>query len=421
MNDVDTVVIGAGHAGLAMSAHLTALGRDHVVLDRGRTGERWRSERWDSLRLLTPNWMTRLPGYDYEGPDPDGYMAAAELADLLDRYAIAFGLPVVEGTTVRSVDPVTDGYVVGTDEDTWSAANVVVATGACDLPDVPLLGAALDPGIVQTTPAAYRNPAGLPPGGVLVVGASASGLQIADELRRSGREVVLATGAHTRLPRRYRGMDVLWWLEAIGALDRSVDQVADVARARREPSLQLIGGPAGADLDLGTVSAAGVRVTGRLAGVDGTVVSFDGSLTGSVETAERHMRSLLARIDAYASAAGLDGEVGSPDGPPPVVLPAPPERIDLAAAGIRTVLWATGHRRDHRWLHVPVLDGRGELRHRYGITELAGLYLVGQRFQTRRTSTFIGGSRHDAALVAAHLTALRPARRRAGLPLRGRS
>jgi putative flavoprotein involved in K+ transport len=421
MNAVDTVVVGAGHAGLAMSAHLTAGGRDHVVFDRGRTAERWRSERWDSLRLLTPNWMVRLPGYDYGGPDPDGYMTAAELADLLDRYAVAFQLPILENTAVRAVEAIDEGYHVVTDGDTWSAANVVVASGACDVPAVPAIAAGLHPSITQVSTSAYRNPTQLPPGGVLVVGASASGLQIADELRRAGREVVLATGSHTRMPRRYRGMDVMWWLEAIGALDRSVDDVPDLVRARREPSLQLVGRSDAADLDLGTVSAAGVRVTGRLTALDGAVAHFDRSLAATVAVADDRLRRLLHRIDDFATATGLDREVGEPDPPAPLDLADGVDRLDLVAADVRTVVWATGFRQDHRWLPAAALDAHGEVRPRYGSTPLPGLFTVGQRFQTRRNSTFIGGSRTDAALVAAHLDAVRPARRWAGVALRGRS
>jgi putative flavoprotein involved in K+ transport len=421
MNAVDTVVVGAGHAGLAMSAHLTAGGREHVVLDRGRTAERWRSERWDSLRLLTPNWMVRLPGSDYDGPDPDGYMTALALAELLDRYAAAFRLPVVQNTTVLAVQAADEGYRVVTDADTWQAANVVVATGACDVSAVPAVADRLHPSITQLTPPAYRNSARLPPGGVLVVGASASGLQIADELRRAGREVVLATGSHTRLPRRYRGMDVMWWLETTGVLDRSVDDVPDPARARREPSLQLVGRRDATDLDLGTVSAAGVRVTGRLTALDGAVACFDASLGDSARIADDRLRRLLTRIDDHAAATGLDREVGEPDPPPPLHLPDGIDRLDLPAVGVRTVVWATGYRRDHRWLPAPPLNEHGELRQRYGITPLPGLFTVGQRFQTRRSSTFVGGSRHDAALIAAHLDTVRPARRRAGVALRGRS
>jgi putative flavoprotein involved in K+ transport len=421
MNAVDTVVVGAGHAGLAISAHLTAGGRDHVVLDRGRTAERWRSERWDSLRLLTPNWMVRLPGYDYGGPDPEGYMTAGELAELLDRYSVAFGLPVLEETPVRSVVRDDDGFVVETPDGTWWAANVVVATGACDIPLVPRAAAGLDPAVTQLTSSTYRNPGRLPDGGVLVVGASASGLQIADELRRAGREVLLAAGSHTRLPRRYRGMDVMWWLEALGALDRSVDDVGDVDRARREPSLQLVGRPDSARLDLGTVSDAGVRVTGRLTGVDGGVATFDRDLADAVHTADQRLRGLLRRIDDYVTVHGLEREVGEPDAPPAVTLPEAIDRLDLTAAGVNTVVWATGYRRDHRWLPAGALDAHGELRHRYGMTSVPGLFTVGQRFQTRRNSTFIGGSRHDAALVAAHLDAVRPSRPRAEVALRGRS
>ena len=421
MNAVDTVVVGAGHAGLAMSTNLQARGRDHVVLDRGRTAERWRSERWDSLRLLTPNWMIRLPGYEYGGPDPDGYMTAAELAELLDRYAVAFQLPVVENTAVLAVEAGDDGYRVVTDAGTWQAANVVLATGAYDVPAVPAVAAGLHPSVAQAPTASYRNPAQLPPGGVLVVGASASGLQVADELRRAGREVVLAAGSHTRLPRRYRGMDVLWWLESMGVLDRSVDDVPDAARARREPSLQLAGRPDAADLDLGTVGAGGVRVTGRLTALDGAVAHFDRSLGASVRRADDRLDHLLHRIDEYATAAGLEREVGEPDPPPRIGLPEPLDRLDLAAAGVGTVVWATGYRRDHSWLPAEALDDHGEVRQRYGVTPLPGLFTVGQRFQTRPNSTFLGGARHVAAPVAAHLDTVRPARRRAGVPLRGRS
>ncbi len=232
---------------------------------------------------------------------------------------------------------------------------------------------------------------------------------------------MLAAGSHTRLPRRYRGMDVMWWLEALGSLDRSVDHVGDVDRARREPSLQLVGRPDRARLDLGTVSAAGVRVTGRLTGVDGAGVRFARGLADAVRTADRRLSRLLRRIDEYVTAHGLEREVGEPDPPPAVALPAPVDRLDLAAAGVRTVVWATGYRRDHRWLPAEALDPHGELRHRYGMTPVPGLFTVGQRFQTRRNSTFIGGSRHDAALVAAHLDVVRPGRSRTEVALRGRS
>jgi putative flavoprotein involved in K+ transport len=204
-------------------------------------------------------------------------------------------------------------------------------------------------------------------------------------------------------------------------LDRSVDDVPDPARARREPSLQLVGRRDATDLDLGTVSAAGVRVTGRLTALDGAVACFDASLGDSARIADDRLRRLLTRIDDHAAATGLDREVGEPDPPPPLHLPDGIDRLDLPAAGVRMVVWATGYRRDHRWLPAPALNEHGELRQRYGITPLPGLFTVGQRFQTRRSSTFVGGSRHDAALIADHLDTVRPARRRAGVALRGRS
>lgn len=225
MRSIDTVIIGAGQAGLATSWYLTRLGHDHVVLDRGRVGERWMSERWDSLRTLTPNWMSRLPGHRYEGPDPDGYMRAADLARYLDGYARSFGAPVETHTAVERVHRVADRFVVRTDRGTWRARNVVVASGWCDTLALPrgIDPGRIDPDVLQVPATHYRNPTALPSGAVVVVGASASGTQIADELARAGRDVVLAVGAHTRVPRRYRGRDIFGWLEDLGELDRGLN------------------------------------------------------------------------------------------------------------------------------------------------------------------------------------------------------
>ncbi len=226
MPTIDTLVIGAGQAGLAASRCLTDRGVDHVVLERGRVAERWRTERWDSLRLLTPNWMTRLPGWSYTGPDPHGFMTAAEVTAYFRAYADASAAPVVEDSAVVSVHRNDGSFGVTTTSNRWTVNNVVIATGWCDQPAVPAIAGRLDPGITQVTPSAYRNPGSLPEGGVLVVGASATGVQLADELAHAGRDVVLAVGSHTRLPRRYRGMDIFWWLERIGSLDRTIDEVA---------------------------------------------------------------------------------------------------------------------------------------------------------------------------------------------------
>src|SRR3954462_13552757 len=263
---VDTVVIGAGHAGLAVSRLLSAAGRDHVVLDRGRVGERWRSERWDSLHLLTPSWMMRLPGWSYQGTDPDGYLSAGAFVDHLEAYAASFGAPLQGGTTVEQVRFSGRGgvrYAVATDRGTWHADNVVVATGPHGTSRVP---AGLPRDAVFTS-SSYRNPEQLPDGGVLVVGASSSGVQIADELNRAGRDVVLAAGRHTRVPRTYRGLDIFWWLQATGRLARTIDEMPDAVTARWEPSLQLMGRAdqdTARDVDLPALQSRGVVLAGHV-------------------------------------------------------------------------------------------------------------------------------------------------------------
>ena len=406
MNAIDTVVIGAGHAGLAVSHLLTDAGRDHVVLDRGRVGERWRSERWDSLRLLTPRWMTRLPGWRYRGPDQEGFMPKDELVQHLERYAA--GSPLELGDAVHSVTASDGGYRVVTAARSWQARHVVVATGPTGRPYVPPMIERLDPRIQVVSSSQYRNPDQLPPGGVLVVGASASGAQIADELIRSGRRVVLAVGRHTRLPRRYRGMDIFWWLEQTGRLRRTIDEVRDPIAARREPSLQLVGRETadlrGPDVDLVTLQTAGVELVGRMTGVDRRRVDLATDLAASVQVADDGMHRVLDRVDDYITAQHLTTEVDAADRPSRLVLGRTPARLDLRREGITSVVLATGFRPHHPWLHVPVVAAGGAIRQTRGITPAPGLYVVGQRFQHRRDSSFIDGARHDAADVVCHLT-----------------
>src|SRR4051794_32635115 len=406
MTTVDTVVIGAGHAGLAVSRLLSAAGRDHVVLDRGRVGERWRTERWDSLHLLTPSWMTRLPGWSYEGPDPDGYLSAGAFVGHLEAYAASFGAPVEGGTTVEEVRVSGRGggrYAVATDRGTWHAHNVVVATGPHGVPRVP---AGL-PADQVVTSADYRNPDQLPDGGVLVVGASSSGVQIADELNRAGRNVVLAVGRHTRMPRRYRGLDVYWWLEATGRQARTIEEMPDPDAARNEPSLQLVGGSsrdrAAPDIDLALLQARGIRLAGRLSGVSGHTAEFGEDLADNVRSAEDRMRSFLTRVDAFVARSGLESEVWPGTWPDPVSVARPPSRLDLRAEGIRSVVVAAGFRPHHPWLRLPITGPDGRIRQRRGVTTAPGVYTVGQRFQHRRDSGLIDGARHDARDVVQHL------------------
>jgi putative flavoprotein involved in K+ transport len=389
-----TVIIGAGHCGLAMSHCLTARSIDHVVLERAEVGNSWRTQRWDSLRLLTPNWMTRLPGYEYRGADPDGYLSARGVAAMLEDYAGASAAPVLTGTTVTSVRAVGGGYVVQTDQGIWHAPTVVLASGATTVPTMPGLARLVPPGITSVTPADYRNPDGLPPGGVLVVGASASGVQLADELHRSGRPVTLAVGEHVRMPRTYRGRDILWWLDASGVLDQRYDEVDDLVRVRNLPSMQLIGSP-GRTVDLNALSSAGVRLAGRLAGIQDGVAQFSGSLPNVCALADLKLGRLLSTIDTWARAAGERFA--------PTVVSSPPLGLDLRSGEISTIVWATGYRPDLSWLHVPVLDRKGRVIHDGGVTACPGLYLIGMPFLRRRKSSFIDGAADDAAELTAHL------------------
>jgi putative flavoprotein involved in K+ transport len=406
MRRTETVVIGGGQAGLATSHCLTDAAVDHVVLERGRVAERWRSSSWDSLSLLTPNWQSRLPGFRYDGSDPDGYMAAAEVVDYLDRYARSFRAPVEEGTSVLAVERAGGGYRVTTDRGAWEAPCVVVATGHCDTPFVPAVARQVDPGIVQVVPSCYRNPRQLPEGGVLVVGASATGVQLADEIHASGRPVTLAVGRHTRLPRVYRGRDILWWLDTMGIFDESTEEVFDLAVSRGQPSLQLVGRPDHATLDLPVLEARGVRLAGRVVGAAGHRVSFADDLVAYTAASDVRLARLLQRIDVFAARTGLEAEVGPPEPFRPFLWPAlPPTEADLRADGIRTVVWATGFRRQYEWLKVPVLDERGEIRHEGGVTDLPGLYVIGLYFLRRRKSSFIDGVGRDALDLTTHLAA----------------
>jgi len=403
-----TVVIGAGQAGLAMSWWLDHYSIDHVVLERGEVANSWRTERWDSLRLLTPNWQGRLPGgYGYQGSDPDGFRTMPETIGFIEGYANAISAPVHAHTRVTSVRRSGDGYEVVTDQGTWHCETVVIASGACNLPQVPAVASAVPSGITTLNALQYRNPDQLADGGVLVVGASASGTQIADEIRRSGRPVTLAVGEHVRVPRSYRGRDIQWWMDAAGVLDERHDQVDDIVRARNVASLQLAGYPDRRTIDLNSLTAIGVKLVGRLAGINGEgKAQFSGSLRNVCALADLKMNRLLDSIDEWAVGQGLDAEVDPPQRFATTEIEAsPPLLLDFHRAGIKTILWATGFRPDYSWLDVPVLDHKGYIRHDGGVVEAAGLYLIGMPFLRRRKSTLIDGVGDDARDLSAHLAA----------------
>jgi putative flavoprotein involved in K+ transport len=399
------VVVGAGHAGLAMSRRLTERSVDHIVIERGEVANSWRTERWPSLRLLTPNWQTRLPGHDYAGDDPDGFMPAADVVAILTRYACLVRAPVHTGVTVHAVRAAPAGFEIHAGDDLVRARAVVLATGACNQPAIPRIADAVPPSITTLTPLAYRDPGQLPDGGVLVVGASATGVQLAAEIHRSGRPVTLAAGEHVRLPRAYRDRDIFWWLEATGLLAERYDQIDDLTRARHLPSPQLTGAPGAVFSDLNALTALGVRIVGRLGRITDGVAQFSGGLANTCALADLKMNRFLNRADEWATAAGLDDDLPPPHRFAPTrVDPRTPLELDLTSGQITTVLWATGFRPDHSWLDIPVRDRIGHIRHDGGVvTGVPGLYILGLPVLRTRASTYIHGAAADSDALADHL------------------
>jgi putative flavoprotein involved in K+ transport len=376
------------------------------VLERGEVANSWRRERWASLRLLTPNWLARLPGLGYDGPDPDGYLTMNEVIEFIDRFAVLSRAPVRTDTNVTSVRRADDGYQVSTNRGEIRCRALVIATGACNRPTVPPFTGALPPTVHQMTPFDYRRPSQLPDGGVLVVGASATGVQLAAEVAQSGRPVTLAVGEHVRLPRDYRGRDVLWWMDASGVWNERHDQVDDLARARRLPSPQLVGTPERMTLDLNALAAMGVELVGRFASVRDGRALFSGGLRNVLALADLKLNRLLDTFDESARSFRRDADVGSPERFAPTHVPdAARWQINLGSGEIRTIIWATGFHPDYTWLNVPALDAKGQLRHDGGVVDSPGMYALGLPVLRRRKSTFIHGIEDDARDVVDHLAA----------------
>ncbi len=405
MKHATTVVIGAGQSGLAMSKHLSDRGIDHVVLDRGDVANSWAMERWGSLRLLTPNWQSRLSGFAYSGPDPDGYMSMPQIVGHLRRYASLIEAPLQKRTTVECLRRSGDGYLVSTDRGEWHCRALVLASGACNVPVVPALARGLAPSIASLTPFQYRDPAQLPDGGVMIVGASATGVQLARELRAAGRDVILCVGEHVRVPRVYRGRDILWWMDAIGMMDARYDEADDLDRARRLPSLQLIGTAERSTIDLNSLVGAGIEIVGKLVALDGRHAHFSGALANVCALADLKMKRLLGNIDTWIAAENVRPSVEEPQRFPSTRLQTAARlSLDFGSSGIKTVIWATGFKPDYSWLEVPVLDHKGRLCHTGGITTAPGMYAMGLPFMRRRKSSFIDGAGADAADLAGHLS-----------------
>ncbi len=409
MQQIDVVIIGGGQAGLALSYYLTQQGRTHVVLERGRVAETWRSQRWDSFTLVTPNWMTQLPGFPSQGEDPDGFLPHDEIVITLERYAQSFHAPLrygIQATAVR-LRPEGDGYLVETSDGAFEAANVVLATGGFPVPRLPRASAAIPVNIMQLHSSQYRKPQRLPSGAILVVGSGQSGSQIAEELHQSGRQVYVCVSRCGRSPRRYRGKDVMWWVNQMGGYDRTVDSLPSPA-ARFVCHPDLSGKDGGHEINLRQLARKGVVLLGRLQEVQGNHVILAPDLEENLARADALAAQLTHAIDDYVLRTGMAvPEKSMIDDPTSKWVPPaePIPEVDLYAAGISTVIWATGFRLDFGWVHVPVFDAAGSPLHQRGITSSPGLYFLGLPWLSKEKSALLFGIGEDAAFLASAIAA----------------
>jgi putative flavoprotein involved in K+ transport len=402
MERVHTVVVGAGQAGLAMSYHLNRMGLEHVVLERGRIGERWRSERWDSLAFQFPNWMLRLPGYAYEGGDPEGFMHRDGVVRFIEDYATRICPPLRCGIAITGLRCLPSGrFLVQSNDFALEALNVVVATGPYQAPVLPTFSNALPFTLWQVTANRYTNPSALPPGNVLVVGSGGSGWQIAEDLLASGRDrVYLSVGRHRRVPRRYRGRDFGWWQEKTG----DADQIAD-GSSHRPPAPLLTGVNGGHDADMRELARRGVTLLGSLGAACARRLRFAPDLADNLARGDETFEQFKRRVDAYV----LEHGIGAPTErrheehgracPPACGV----NELDIKSAGITSVIWAVGYRYDFGWIKCAVLDSNGKPIHRRGVTATPGLYFLGLPRLYKVKSAFLWGVGEDAAYLAEHI------------------
>ncbi|HYZ57361.1 MAG TPA: MSMEG_0569 family flavin-dependent oxidoreductase [Streptosporangiaceae bacterium] len=395
-------VVGGGQAGLSMSYCLAERGVDHVVLERERPGHEWRERRWDSFCLVTPNWQCQLPGFPYQGPDPDGFMARDQVVTYLESYAASLRPPLVTGAEVTRLRREPRGaFMLATTAGDLTADRVVIATGPYQLPAIPPAAGRLPDGITQLHSSQYRRPGQLPPGAVLVVGTGQSGCQIAEDLHLAGRQVHLSVGSAPRVARRYRGRDVVAWLHDMGYYDKGIGEFADAESVRLRANHYVTGRDGGHDIDLRAFARDGMRLHGRLVAVTGGRLEFAADLTTNLDRADAVSESIKDSIDAFIDTSGTDAPPGSrytPVWQPPA---GPGPALDLEAAGISAVIWSTGFGRDYRWVDVPVFDGRGYPTHDRGVTNCPGLYFIGLPWlHTWGSGRFSGVGRDARHLVS---------------------
>ena len=401
---IPVAIVGAGQAGLSVSRHLTDAGVEHVLLESGTAAHEWADSRWDNFTLVTPNWHCRLPGYTYDGPDPDGFMTRDQVVEWLDGFVRSFDPPVREHTrVVETRERAGGGFVLDLETpdgpETIEADSVVVATGGYHQPIVPSFSRAIDPSIVQVHSQAYLNSDQLPNGAVLVVGTGQSGAQIAEDLHLEGRQVHLAVGSAPRVARRYRGRDCMTWLSDMGLYDTAVQQYPGGLAAREKTNHYVTGRDGGRDIDLRAFAADGMRLYGSLADAQGTHLDFEPTLTRSLDAADAVYSSIRGDIDRYIDREGIDAPVEEPY-VPGWAPDHEPRVLDLAEAGVTSIVWAIGYRPDYRWLKVGVFDGTGRPTHSRGVTSVPGLYFVGLPWMHTWGSGRFLGVAQDAGHVA---------------------
>ncbi|TWC34087.1 putative flavoprotein involved in K+ transport [Pseudomonas sp. SJZ079] len=399
---IDTLVIGAGQAGVAMSEHLSKLGVPHLVLERKRIAEAWRTGRWDSLVANGPAWHDRFPGLEFEGLDPDAFAAKEQVADYFEAYAKKFNAPIRTGVEVQKVvrNAGRPGFTVETSAGVIETNQVVVATGPFQRPVIPPI-APEDNQITQLHSADYRNPQQLPEGAVLVVGAGSSGAQIADELQRAGKQVYLSVGAHDRPPRAYRNRDFCWWLGVLGEWD------AEIAKPGKEHvTIAVSGANGGQTVDFRRLAQQGMMLVGLTKSFNDGVVTFQEDLADNLARGDENYRALLDAADAYIERNGLDLPP-EPEArnsyPEPQCVSNPILELNLAEAGVTSIVWATGFGVDYSWLQVKAFDESGKPKHQRGVSSEPGVYFVGLPWLSRRGSSFIWGVWHDAKHIADHI------------------